>query len=245
MKKILMALLCATVVFVCVPTAFALTPTNDDIVFEDEEGTDISDPADKQDEANTETADPTKQTYELTALADGTVVFTPKSPAAFWEAPTLKTGEFYTKSGQLIFHNRTKTSQEIQLQAVAFPYENEEALRYLNHLHLTVMSGHTVLYEGPYSRINDDTSFNLKTTLESGTWVGYTIRLRCDYNYTGSGLGAQDVIRWEFSSVTPTAADDQVHFDDQALLEVVLACGIAVIVLAAIFLYDRFWRARR
>lgn len=243
MKKVLTCLLCVALLLVTVPTALALTPTNDDIVFEDEEGDDKFAPIEP--EVEPEEVDPTKQTYELKMHDDGTVVFTPTSPAAFWEAPTLQAGERHTVSGQLIFHNRTNTTQELQLKTVALPYENEDALRYLNHLHLTIMSGNSVLYEGPYSRINDDPTFTLKTVLNAGDWVGYTIQLYCDYNYTGNGLGENDVISWEFLATSPAIADEHVAFDDQALLEVVLACGIALIVLAAIFLYDRFWRARR
>lgn len=238
MRKIICLWLCAMLLVVTVPTTFALTPTNDEVVFEDTdetiEGEDEVPSGDMTEDGNY------TQTYELTALGDGTVVFTPKAAATFWEAPTLKAGEVPAQSGQLIFHNRTASAQQLGLKTVVLPYDNEDALRYLNHVNLTVMSGNTVLYDGPYSRINDDPTFKLSADLEPGDWVGFTIRMRCDFAYNGEGLADNEVIQWQFYTLSQAEDTGNEGFSDPALLEVTLACGIAVIVLAGIFLYDRY-----
>ncbi len=243
MRKIFALLLCAALLAVMLPTVCALTPTNDEVVFED---SDITDGEASQDE---ESDDTTKggnytQTYELTALADGTVIFTPKAAATFWEAPTLKAGEAPAESGQLIFHNRTSAVQKLGLKTVVLPYDNEESLRYLNHVNLTIQSGDTVLYDGPYSRINDDPTFKLTAELQPGDWVGYTVRLYCDFGYAGQGLAKDETIQWQFYTIAQADNTNKEGFADPALLEVVLACGIALIVLVGIFLYDHFRKRR-
>ncbi|MBQ9964983.1 MAG: hypothetical protein IJP14_07690, partial [Clostridia bacterium] len=123
----------------------------------------------------------TAQTFELVALGDNTLAFKAQEEPAFWEHPTLKAGEYVEHAGAFIIHNKTTALQKIGLQSVQLPFENEEALRYLNHLTLTVKSGSTVLYEGPYSRINDNGGLSLNTELPANSSIAYTIGLRCDY----------------------------------------------------------------
>ena len=186
--------------------------------------------------------DNTTQTYKLTVLGDNTLVFSAEKAPTLWEKPTLKAGQYTTVSGMLTVHNSTSVEQKIGLRTVELPYDNEEALRYLNHVYITVRNGSKVLYEGPYSRINDDRDFNLNMMLAANQKVNYFIDLRCDYLYTGDGLAADDLIKWEFYAVDETP-DDTVKpesFSSATLLEILLSCGIAVFLLGGIFVYDRF-----
>ncbi len=185
------------------------------------------------------------QLYDLGTLGDNTLVFTAENAATVWERPTLKAGEYTTTAGTLIVRNSTATEQKIGLRTVELPYDNEEALRYLNHVYITVRNGSTVLYEGAYSRINDDRDFTLNTVLPADAQVAYSIDLRCDYTYTGDGLAADDLIEWEFYAVTETTDETKFSFSDPALFEVLMACGIAAVLLGGIFLYDRFMKNRR
>lgn len=190
--------------------------------------------------------DNTTQAYKLTVLGDDTLVFSAENAPTLWEKPTLKAGQYMTVSGMLTLHNGTSVEQKIGLRTVELPYDNEEALRYLNHVHITVRNGSNVLYEGPYSRINDDRDFNLNVMLPANKKMTYFIDLRCDYTYTGEGLASDDLIKWEFYAVEEASDDaaETTSFSNSALLEVLLACGVAVLLLGGIFVYDRFIKNR-
>ncbi len=190
--------------------------------------------------------DNTTQTYTLNTLGDSTLVFSTKEAPALWEKPTLKAGQYMTVSGILTVHNNTSAEQKIGLRTVELPYDNEEALRYLNHVYITVRNGSKVLYEGPYSRINDDRDFNLNMMIAANKKMNYFIDLRCDYLYTGKGLAKNDLIKWDFYAVEETPVDtaESTSFSNPALLEVLIACGIAALLLGGIFVYDRFVKNR-
>ncbi len=186
----------------------------------------------------------TAQCFELTLLSDSTLVFTAKNAPTFWEKPTLASGESSLVTGVLIVRNSTAVEQKIGLNTVALPYDNEDALRYLNHVYITVRDDNGILYEGAYSRINDDRDFTMNTMLAANSQVAYSIELRCDYTYTGTGLSSDDLIEWKFYAVTDAdeTVDNTPGFSDPALWEVLCACGVAVALLAGVFLYDRFRR---
>ncbi len=190
--------------------------------------------------------DNTTQTYRLSTLGDNTLVFSTQNAPTLWEKPTLKAGQYMTIAGMLTVHNCTSVEQKIELRTVELPFDNEEALRYLNHVYITVRDGSKVLYEGPYSRINDDPNFNVSMMLAANKKMNYFIDLRCDYTYTGKGLAADDLIKWDFYAVnkTPDEHEESTSFSNPALLEVLLACGIAVLLLGGIFVYDRFLKNR-
>lgn len=191
------------------------------------------------------TADSDVQIYNLSALGDNALVFTAQSAAAFWEKPTLKAGEYTTTTGTLIVRNSTTTEQKIGLRTVELPYENEEALRYLNHVYITVKNDSTILYEGAYSRINEDRGFSLNTELPPNAEATFFIDLRCDYTYSGDGMAPDDLIKWEFYAVEETAGKvESASFSDSTLLEVLAACIIAAALLGGIVLYDWFMKKR-
>lgn len=186
------------------------------------------------------------QLYELNKLGNNTLVFTAKNAPTFWEKPVLKAGEYTTTSGTLTVRNSTSVEQNIKLRTVEFPYNNEEALRYLNHVYITIQKDSAVLYDGPYSRINDDRDFSINAVLAANTEITYSIEMRCDYAYTGEGLATDDLIEWEFYTVQEAAEEPSSSpFSDPALLEVLVACGIAVLLLGGVFLYDRFLKKHR
>lgn len=186
------------------------------------------------------------QIYRVTALANGTITVVTKNEPTLWEQPTLKAGDYMVRSSSLILHNTTGKTQNIELETVELPYENEAALRYLDHLTITVSNGNTVLYKGPYSRINEDESFVMKAELPTDNQIVFNISLSCDYQYTGAGFGANDLIQWKFRAEVPdngegnASTDNTESFANPTLLQVALAAGLSILLLASITLYRRF-----
>ena len=166
----------------------------------------------------------------------------------FWETPTLQPGDYSVNRGSLALHNCTAQKQKIFLKTVELPYDNEEALRYLNHLQLTIYNPEdVVVYHGPYSEINNDPTFSLEAELKPDEWARFRIVLACDYEYRPEGALPTETILWDFGYETvtaPTAAPETPKFADPALSEFLWACGIAAVVLALIFVYTRFLQKR-
>ena len=183
------------------------------------------------------------QTFKMMASGSGDVVITAKKPPVIWEKPTLRSGEYMTRSSSLILQNATKNTQIVELETVELPYDNEDALRYLNHLTITVSNGNEVLYKGPYSRINDkDSHFTLQAELPADSQIAYSISLSCDFQYTGTGFDADDQIQWKFRTKTEVSdkADGSEKFTNPILLQVAVALGIALLLLGALTSYRYF-----
>ncbi len=172
------------------------------------------------------------------------VMLTAKNEPTAWELPTLQNGEALREASTLTLENATDTERHITLDHVALPYDNATALEYLNHLHITVCKGKTVLYSGAYSRINDKDGLKLDCTLAAGESVDLTIDLRCDYTFSGSATGFENgpVIDWKFYTVirseVPNKDKPSVAFDDPALREVLIAACLSVILLVGVGVYE-------
>ncbi len=178
------------------------------------------------------------QTIALTEQGD-TVVLSAQNPPAFWERPTLKAGESYAVNGTLTLVNHTQTTRTISLDTVKLPYENETSLRYLNHLILRVTEGETVLFNGPYSTINDTNGLLLHRKLAAGESSVFTISLYCDYTCPDKGLAEGEWLDWQFYTFTETVKPTVERFKDPALLEVAIAAGAAGLLLAGVLLFDK------
>ncbi len=178
------------------------------------------------------------QTIEIAQQGD-IITLSAQNPPAFWEYPTLAAGESYTTKGVLTLVNNTQTTRTLSLDHVSFPFDNEESLRYLNHLFICITEGNTVLYEGPYSRINDTKGLSLHRELPAGASAALSISLRCDYAYNGTGLGKNELLDWKFYTFTKKQETTTEQFEDPALLEVAIAVGAAGILLIGVWLFDR------
>ncbi len=172
------------------------------------------------------------------------VMLTAKNAPAAWELPALKNGEALREASKLTLENATDAERRITLDHVALPYDNATALEYLNHLYITVRDGKTVLYNGTYSRINDEDGLKLDYTLAAGESVDLTIDLRCDYTFGGSATGFENgsVIDWKFYTVirseVPNKDKPSVAFDDPALREVLIAACLSVVLLVGVGVYE-------
>ncbi len=175
-------------------------------------------------------------TLSETPQQNGVINEEPAEPA-FWELPQVPAGQTLHTQGSLILKNTTGLTAQMTLDTVSLPYDHPEALEYLNHLTITVKDGDKILYDGPYSRINDENGLQIDLELESGATKTYTIQLRCDFSYTGELADASQYIAWMFSAAsvteeTPTQPVQQQLPTDAMLLlciagGLVLVCAIA------------------
>ncbi len=187
----------------------------------------------------------TKQHIVLSSFNDTVMLSATEAPTV-WECPTLAAGESLTHSGILQLENRTDTECILSLDHVALPYDNDEALDYLNHVHITVKDGTHTLYDGPYSRINDKDGLSLHYTLSPTESVMLTVDLRCDYTFTGKITGFENgtLLDWKFYTVLQKEAEQATtSFNDPALREIVIAAGVAAVLLIGVGVYD-LWRRR-
>lgn len=180
----------------------------------------------------------TVQQVALTEFGESLMLSARQEPAA-WEQPTLQAGEALRTAGTLTLANETSAAHTVTLDCVELPYGNTQALTYLDHLHLTLREGNTVLYSGTYSRINDTTGgLTLSRTLQPGESAEYTVDLRCDYTFAGQTTGLEDgtLLNWKFYTVVQTEATDKAAatFSDPALREVLLAAAAAVLLIAVV-----------
>ena len=90
-----------------------------------------------------------------TLVWNGSALTSEDQTAAFWEYPQLTAGQT-RRNGGLTLINHSLGPVKVALDSVQFPYDNEEALTYLNALHLTIRDGDQVLYDGAFSRLGDD-----------------------------------------------------------------------------------------
>lgn len=118
----------------------------------------------------------------------------------FWEFPQLQAGETRT-GGQLILHNDSDGTETIALRRVELPYDDPQALAYLDALQLTVQSGDTVVYQDTYAHVMDEEG-GLQLAafdLAAGGSETYTISLSCDFGYTGS-VALTEPLNWRFGA---------------------------------------------
>lgn len=149
----------------------------------------------------------TDQIIQLTSTND-VLSFVATEPTTYWESPALRAGETATISGKLTLVNNTNITRDIRFQYVRFPFQDEDALAYLNHLMLTIRQDDTVLYDGPYSCINnEDVKPSLGATLEPYASCSYTISLRCDYTYAESEPLDREILEWIFDAQIEPDAD--------------------------------------
>lgn len=186
----------------------------------------------------------TDQLIEITA-EDDALVLTSKNPTTFWETPNLRPGETMTADGQLAIVNNTDTIRHLSLKSVALPYDDPQALEYLNHLTIVLKRGDDVLYDGTYSAINGAERPNMTFALAAGDSVSYTIQLRCDYTYAGDTYVGDAILDWEFDLATNVSdpADDPEpaeEFSDPLLTQWLFAGIATVILFAALLLYRRY-----
>ncbi len=144
---------------------------------------------------------PAEKTFILTDGAGaGAIEESPAQPA-FWEYPTVPAGQTKLTQGTLTIRNDTAQNASVHLRGVELPEDSPEALAYLAALTITIRDGETVLYDGPYSAINQG-EFRLNTEIAPGEAKSYTISLRCAFTYEGDPASAARQLFWAFSATS-------------------------------------------
>ena len=181
----------------------------------------------------------TDQVIDITLSdSEDTLNFRTKNPTTFWESPTIQPGETVIKNGTLTLNNLTGIQQTITFRSVELPYDNEKALEYLNHITLVLKQDDSVLYKGPYSRVNDD--LELSEVLSSGASVTYTMELSCDYTYTGNTYVNDAILQWTFDGTLPKQPEEpkfEPFFDP--LLWQWLTAGICTALITVVLFLSR------
>lgn len=121
--------------------------------------------------------------------------------AAFWEYPILPAGQTKLTQGTLTIKNNTGRDATVRLEEVELPYDDPAALDYLAALTITIRDGDVVLYNGPYSAINDG-GLQLTVPVASGQMKSYTISLHCAFAYEGDPAAAAKPLFWAFSATS-------------------------------------------
>lgn len=130
----------------------------------------------------------------------GLIAENPTGPA-FWEYPTVPAGQTRLTQGTLTLKNSTGQDATVRLDEVELPYTDPAALDYLAALTITIRDGDTVLYDGPYSAINDG-GLRLTAQLASGQTKTYTISLRCAFSYEGNPDTVTKQLFWAFTATS-------------------------------------------
>lgn len=183
------------------------------------------------------------QVIELTANGEA-LSFVATKPTTYWESPALRVGETIVKTGTLTLVNGTDVSRNIYFDYVKFPYQDKQALQYLNHLFITITDGTAVLYDGAYSCINNnDVKPTLAVALEPYASRTYTISLRCDYTYADNHYLNSEILEWIFdveaepkSDFSPNEEEKEKSSPifDPLFVQWPIAAIISIIIFAAI-----------
>ncbi len=172
------------------------------------------------------------QQITLVEYTEGVFTFVTKNAATVWETPSLRAGEVRTDAGILTIINNTDNTQTVRLSTVVLPYDDPEVLEYLNHIHLTVRQGYTVLYDGKYSGINAAQEPVINIELEAGSTRNFTIDMRCDYTYAGDRFAGEHLLEWQFTNI-PLATEEEVDtpsfFSDTLVLQWLIAAVLTVV----------------
>lgn len=172
------------------------------------------------------------------SVVHNTALFTSDTDSpTFWEQPELKPGAVFPE-GTLTLLNNSVYEAHITLDGVHLPYGEEQQLRYLNALHLTVRDAATdeILYDGSYVHAADaDGGLQLGTvTLAAGEQRSFKIGLRCALDY-GEEIGAY--IDWKFTAKLTVNDTKKVTADVEPMYYLWIGVGVllaAVIVFVAI-----------
>lgn len=124
------------------------------------------------------------------------VSFSPDSlEATFWEWPELEPGQ--TRRGLLGVSNITERTVAVYLNGVALPFDNEQALTYLNFVTITIKNtSGAVLFSDRFVRLADwKAEVGELAPQESVTWI---VEMHCDFAFDGEVVMPQ-AVKWQFA----------------------------------------------
>lgn len=176
----------------------------------------------------------TEKTYTLIVEGEnGQIVSSPDVPA-FWEYPLLSAGQGAT-GGTLTFVNEDKGAVDLKLKAVTLPYDDPQALAYLDALRIRVSRGNTVLYDGPYSRIAEKNGLVIEEKdVPRGGKRSFTIDLFCSFAYEEDPATVTAAVEWSFTASPSTAADTPSASGQSTWVLVAMSVAAGLVILCGI-----------
>lgn len=165
---------------------------------------------------------------------NGTALTSDDQTAAFWEYPQLSAGQT-RRNGSLTFINRSLGSVTVALTDVQLPYADAAALAYLGALRLTIRDGDRVLYDGAFSRLNDD-GLTEPVTVTGGETRRLSVELSCDFAYEGAASCGEQVLYWNWG----TSASWY-----QPVLNMWTIWAPALLLIVVLIVFSRVRRTRR
>ncbi len=175
--------------------------------------------------------------YVFSLDEEGYLMERTEGELAFWEAPAVLTGQSVT-DGVLTLKNEADRVVDFTLTSVSLPYDNEEALAYLDAVTLVITQGDREIYHAPFTHIMDA---DRAPIVFSGVQPGESRRLHfsiaCDFTYHGSVPSYESLV-WTFkSSVVPlvtqpsSAPIQPIPETDWTMIAKIAAMAFGVLVL--------------
>lgn len=181
-----------------------------------------------------------EKTYALETAGTKTAFRASQEEAAFWEYPQLVPGQ--TLTGQLTLVNRTGETSAVSLDGVQLPYDDVEALTYLNAVNLRVEKGDEVLYDGAYVRIADALP-QISAELAPGEGITLDITARCQYGYDGDV--APGLITWDFAAEVSAPWETPDPAEPASWIFWVICAAVLIAVICGLLGFFLKRRARR
>ncbi len=128
-----------------------------------------------------------------------------EGPLAFWEAPSVLTGQT-VDGGVITLKNEADRTVDFTLTSVALPYGNEAALAYLDAVTLVVTQGEREVYHGPFTRIMDaERAPIVFTGVQPGESRELQLSVSCNFRYSGAVPSYESIV-WTFEPTVESPA---------------------------------------
>ncbi len=178
--------------------------------------------------------------YVFSLDEEGYLMEQTEGELAFWEAPAVLTGQSVT-GGVLTLKNEADRAVNFTLTSVSLPYDNEEALAYLDAVTLVITQGDREIYRAPFTHIMDaDRAPIVFSGVQPGESRELHLSIACDFTYSGSVPSYESLV-WTFeSSVEPlvtqpsSAPIQPVPATDWTMIAKITAMAFGVLVLTCV-----------
>ena len=136
------------------------------------------------------------KTYTITESEGGTIIENP-THRMFWEYPVVPAGQ--SRTGKIYIKNDTDYELDLSPSSVILPFDNQQALKYLSYLHLTLINskGQTV-FDGRYTEITENGGIDFPSPAPGKTEGCYYRALQIRLHRKAEDETAP--VRWEVSA---------------------------------------------
>ncbi len=182
---------------------------------------------------------------------DGVEMLKTEGAATAFEVPMLQAGERLATPDVITLTNNTDEEKRIVLDYVELPFDNEQSLAYLDYITVTVRQGENVLFDAPYTCINDqEGGLKLDYLLAAGESVVLLVDLKASFRLEEktAGLAEGERIAWKFANVVQTPAEGAENvteaFSNTSLRDVLVIAAAAALLLAIVAINEVVNRRR-